>query len=64
MIKKVTDRIGLVSLIAVACIICCLMGFSSGKNPEEKPRRVTTLDMDYPQIRLSEHSEDSLFVLR
>jgi len=63
MIKKVTDRIGLVSLIAVACIICCLMGFSSGKNPEEKPRRVTTLACIIPNTP-SEHSEDSLFVLR
>jgi hypothetical protein len=40
LIKKVTDAIGLLSLMAGAYLIWCLMGFSSGQTPEEKPRLV------------------------
>jgi len=44
MIKRMADKLGLLSLTAVASLIFCLMGFSSGKTPEESPRPVKTME--------------------
>ncbi|MEI7946967.1 MAG: putative Ig domain-containing protein [bacterium] len=42
--KKVANRMGLVFAVAMACLMCCLISFSSGQKPEAEVRTITTLE--------------------
>jgi len=42
--KKVANRMGLVFAVAAACLMCCLISFSSGQKPEVEVRTITTLE--------------------
>ena len=42
--KKVANRMGLVFAVVAACLMCCLISFSSGQKPEAELRTITTLE--------------------
>jgi hypothetical protein len=42
--KKVANRMGLVFAVVAACLMCCLISFSSGQKPEVEVRTITTLE--------------------
>jgi hypothetical protein len=42
--KKVANRMGLVFAVVAACLMCCLISFSSGQKPEAEIRMITTLE--------------------
>lgn len=43
--KKYANKMGLVLCVAAVCLMCCLISFSAGQNPEtEKIQRLTSLE--------------------